>query len=189
MESLAPRIFHIPPTRDPLSADAFILAGDARYYVFDVGHSDDAYAAIAALDKPVTVILSHFHADHTGNIHRLSPAEILVGARTRKYIGAGTLVDAPLTIEDGITLTVQPCVSPHAPGSLILTMDDTYTFLGDAPYGARPGAGPGEATGMLRVLQRLRTQYFIPSHRPDRLFREKDEFLREIGAYFQQSHV
>ena len=77
-----PRIRRIPAVDAPLSADAFIIEGDARYYVFDVGASDVAHAAIAALDKPVWVILSHFHADHTANMARLSPEKILAGART-----------------------------------------------------------------------------------------------------------
>ena len=44
-----PRIRRIPAVDAPLSADAFIIEGDARYYVFDVGASDVAHAAIAAV--------------------------------------------------------------------------------------------------------------------------------------------
>jgi quercetin dioxygenase-like cupin family protein len=100
--------------------------------------------------------------DHTGNLSRLE-GEMLGGARTCKALGRGTRVDAPLLIEDGIRLLVQPCVSPHAPGCLILTVDEQLTFLGDLPY-AQPGKGSGEMTGMLRTLQGVKTEAFVLSH-------------------------
>ena len=183
MEPIAPRIRRIPAVDAPLSADAFIIAGDARYYVFDVGASDAAHAAISALDKPVWVILSHFHADHIANMARLSPEKILAGARTCKYVHGATLVDAPLVIRDGVEILVQPCVSPHAPGCLIATVDGEVTLLGDLAY-ARPGVGQGEAKGMLNVLKTLDTQYFIPSHVKGDPLQEKSVFLRDVKAYF-----
>lgn len=182
-EQIAPCIYRIPPVAEPLSSDAFIIEGDARYYVFDVGASDAAYEAIAALDKPVTVILSHFHRDHTANISRLAPDEVLVGARTRKQLGLGTLVDAPLVLRDGVTLDVRPCVSPHAPGCLIATVDGEFTLIGDLHY-ARPGTGQGEAKGMLNVLRRLPTRCFIPSHQEGSSIVERDALLNEIRVYY-----
>lgn len=183
MNQLAPRIRQIPASDDPLSSDVFIIEGDARYYVFDVGSSDAAHEAVAALDKPVTVILSHFHRDHTGNMSRFTPADILAGARTMKYITGGTLVDTPLTIRDGVEIVVRPCVSPHAPGCLIATVEGTYTFIGDLHY-ARPGTGQGEAKGMLNVLSTLDTQYFVVSHVQGSPLVEKDALLKELKAYF-----
>ena len=155
-------ILRIPPQSDPLSSDVFVIEGRERFYVFDAGASDAAYEAVAGLEKPVTFILSHFHRDHTGNLSRLE-GEILGGARTCKALGRGSRVDAPLLIEDGIRLLVQPCVSPHAPGCLILTVDEQLTFLGDLPY-AQPGKGSGEMTGMLRTLQGVKTEAFVLSH-------------------------
>ena len=184
MELNAPRIRHIPAVDAPLSAAAFIIAGDARYYVFDVGASDAAHAAIAALDKPVWVILSHFPADHIANMARLSPEKVLAGARTCKYVPGATLVDAPLVIRDGVEILVQPCVSPHAPGCLIATVDGEYTFIGDLYY-ARPGTGHGEAKGMLHVLKTLDTRYFVISHAQGSPLVEKAALLREIKAYFE----
>lgn len=178
-----PRIRRIPAVDAPLSADAFIIEGDARYYVFDVGTSDEAHAAIAALDKPVVVILSHFHADHIGNMSRLCPEKVLAGARTCKYVPGAVLVDVPLTICDGVELTVQPCVSPHAPGCLIATVDGEVTLLGDLAY-ARPGVGQGEAKGMLNVLKRVETRWFVQSHVQGDPRQEKDALLRGIREYF-----
>lgn len=160
--TLHPAIRRVPPRAEPLSSDVFLMEGDSRYYVFDAGNSDAACEAIRSLPKPVTFILSHFHRDHTGNLSRLE-GEILGGARTCKTLGRGTRVDAPLLIEDGIRLLVQPCVSPHAPGCLILTVDEQLTFLGDLPY-AQPGKGSGEMTGMLRTLQGIKTEAFVLSH-------------------------
>lgn len=155
-------LWRVPPQSVPLSSDVFIVEGNERFYVFDAGASDAAYKTIAGLGKPVTFILSHFHRDHTANLSRLE-GEVLGGARSCKYIGRGTKVDAALRIEDGLSLLVQPCVSPHAPGCLILTINHSCTLLGDLLY-AQPGAGAGETVGMLRTLKGLDTRYFISSH-------------------------
>ncbi|MBR4068388.1 MAG: MBL fold metallo-hydrolase [Clostridia bacterium] len=168
----------IPPQSEPLSSDVFIIEGKERFYVFDAGASDAAYEALAGLEKPVTFILSHFHRDHTANMSRLA-GEVLGGARTCKYIGRGTRVDAPLGIEDGVSLLVQPCVSPHAPGCLILTVDRTCTLLGDLIY-AQPGAGAGEQVGMLRTLKGVDTRYFILSHGEEPRLVEKESLLRSL---------
>jgi len=184
MKNLAPRIRRIPAVDAPLSADAFIIEGDARYYVFDVGASDAAHAGISALDTPVWVILSHFHADHIGNMSRLSPEKILAGARTCKYVENAALVDAPLTIRDGVEIVVRPCVSPHAPGCLIATVDGEVTLIGDLTY-ARPGTGQGEAKGMYNVLKALDTRYFVPSHQAGEPQVEKDALLQSVKEYFR----
>lgn len=183
LERIAPRIFRVPPVDVPLSSDAFIIEGDAQYYVYDVGASDAAYEAIAALDKPVTVILSHFHRDHTENMARMHPICTFVGARTRKQLGLGTLVDGPVTIRDGVEIVVQPCVSPHAPGCLIATVDGAYTLIGDLHYG-RPDKGQGEARGMRNLLRTLKTECFIVSHAPGSPIVKRDAFLREIGVLY-----
>lgn len=183
LERIAPRILRVPPVDEPLSSDAFIIEGDAQYYVYDVGASDAAHEVISALDKPVTVILSHFHRDHTANMAHLSPKHTLVGARTRKQLGLGTLVDAPVTIRDGVEILVQPCVSPHAPGCLIATVDGAWTLIGDLHY-ARPGMGQGEAKGMHNALRVLQTQRFIVSHSRDCPIVERERLLDEIGVYY-----
>lgn len=184
MIHLTQKIRRIPDVSEPLSADVFVIDGDTRYYVFDVGCTDEAFEALSALDKPVTVILSHFHRDHIGNMERLATSQTFAGARTMKYISGGTLVDAPLTIRDGVEIIVQPCVSPHAPGCLIATVDGEYTFVGDLHY-ARPGTGQGEAKGMLNVLKKLDTRYFVVSHAQGSPLVEKDSFLKSVKEYFK----
>ena len=151
--------------------------------MFDVGTSDEAHAAIAALDKPVWVILSHFHQDHIGNMACLRPEKIFAGARTCKYVENAALVDAPMTICDGVEIVVRPCVSPHAPGCLIATVDGEVTLIGDLTY-ARSGTGHGEAKGMYNVLKALDTRYFVPSHVQGDPRKEKDVLLQEIRGYF-----
>ena len=183
LERIASRIFRVPPVDEPLSSDAFIIEGEAQYYVYDVGASDAAYEAIAALDKPVTVILSHFHRDHTANMTRVFPKCTFVGARTRKQLGLGTLVDGPVTIHDGVEIVVQPCVSPHAPGCLIATVDGAYTLIGDLHYG-RPDKGQGEARGMRNLLRTLQTEQYVVSHSKDCPLIRRDEFLRQAEAYY-----
>lgn len=184
MIHLTQNIHQIPAAEEPLSADVFIVEGDTRYYVFDVGCNDEAFETLSALDKPVTVILSHFHRDHTGNMARLVPETVLAGARTCKYVDNATLVDSPLIIRDGVEIVVQPCVSPHAPGCLIATVDGEYTFIGDLYY-ARPGTGQGEAKGMLNVLKTLNTRYFVVSHAQGSPLVEKAALLRDIKAHYE----
>ena len=181
MEKITERMVRIPPRREPLSADCFMIEGDEKYYVFDAGSSDEAFEAIRALEKPVVFILSHFHGDHTANLSRLE-GPVLGGARTCKYLGRGTRVDAPLLIRDGVTLLVQPCVSPHAPGCLIATVDGTHTLLGDLTY-ARPGSDQGESIGMLRVLKGLDTRFFLPSHMDEPTPIPKAVFLEELKKW------
>ena len=183
LERIAPHILRVPPVDEPLSADIFIIEGDAQYYVYDVGASEAAYAAIAALDKPVTVILSHFHRDHTANMARICPKHTLVGARTRKQLGLGTLVDAPMTIRDGVEIVVQPCVSPHAPGCLIATVNGAYTLIGDLHY-AQAGKGQGEVKGMRNALRALRTQFFVVSHVQGAPVVARDVFLSKIEVLY-----
>lgn len=184
MERIAERILRLPASADPLSSDVFIVEGDKRCYVFDVGACDEAYHVIRAIEKPVVIILSHFHRDHTENMARLEDIpEVLGGARTLKTIGRGTLVERPLLIRDGVTLLVQPCVSPHAPGCLIATVDEQYTLIGDLPY-AQSGMGQGEAVGMLRELKRLGARYLIPSHREGCPLLEKEAALEAWKAHF-----
>ncbi len=184
MKCLTDRIAYLPASDDPLSADVFIIRGDRHTYVYDVGSNDEACALLRDLPEPPIIILSHFHCDHTGNIGRV-PAEIVyVGARTRKQLGVGVLVDAPLRIEDGVTLDIRPCVSPHVPGALILTVDGTHTLIGDLHY-ARTGEGQGEAIGMLRTLKAIDTQFFLPSHVEGDPLMPRETFLQDVKTRFQ----
>lgn len=181
-EAVAPGIVRVPPQEEPLSADVFIVAGREGSYVYDVGSSEAALRALRALDGPVTVVLSHFHRDHTANLAALSPDEVLVGARTRRQLGRGTLVDGERLL-DGGRIRVLPCVSPHAPGCLIMVVDDTCALVGDLCY-ARPGEGQGEARGMLRVLRKLPVRWIIQSHGREVRLQERDELIRELRAYY-----
>lgn len=183
MQEIAPGIFRVPPVREPLSSDVFVVEGEKRFYVLDAGTSDAAYEAIRSLTKPVWMILSHFHRDHIGNMERLSPERVLCGLRTRKYVKDCTPVEEEILMDDGVLIRVQPVVSPHAPGCVMMTVNDTYTFLGDAAY-ARPGEGQGEAKGLVNALKKLNTQYLIASHNPENPVEEKEAALRDIRQYF-----
>ncbi len=183
MQRLTDRITYLPASDDPLSADVFLIRGDRRTYVYDVGSNDEACALLRDLPEPPVIILSHFHRDHTGNIGRVPTEMVYVGARTRKQLGVGVLVEAPLRIEDGVTLDIRPCVSPHVPGALILTVDGAHTLIGDLAY-ARPGEGQGEARGMLRALAALDTAYFVQSHALGDPCIPRADFFADVKARF-----
>ncbi len=183
MQRLTDRITRLPASENPLSADVFLIRGDRHTYVYDVGACDEAADLLCSLPEPPIVILSHFHRDHTGNIARVPVERVYVGARTRRQLGLGVLVEAPVRIEDGVTLEIRPCVSPHAPGCLIVTVDGTHTLIGDLAY-ACPGKGQGEARGMLRELTRLETAYFVPSHAPGDPVTPKERLLTGVREWF-----
>ncbi len=183
MKRLTDRITYLPASENPLSADVFLIRGDTHTYVYDVGSNDEAAHLLRSLPEPPIVILSHFHRDHTGNITRIPAERCYVGARTRKQLGFGVLVEEPLTIEDGVTLDIRPCVSPHVPGALIVTVNGTHTLIGDLHY-SRPGEGLGEGKGMLRALTALNTEFFVPSHVQGTPVIPREQFLQELRQRF-----
>ena len=183
MKTLSERIRFLPASDDPLSADVFFIEGEKRTYVYDVGSCEAALQALHAQEKPLVVVLSHFHQDHTGNIKQLPVDELYVGSRTEKKIGMGTVVRDVVTIDDGVHLEIRHCPSPHANGSLILTVDNTYTLVGDLYY-TRPGqVDRGLAMHMLSVLKTVDTKYIVTSHEDEKVH-EKDALLRELRAFF-----
>lgn len=151
---IAPKISYIPASNAPLSADVGIIEGEEFLYLFDVGANAAVAEFLNMLPKPKKLILSHFHPDHIENIGRLAFTECYVGANTANYLknylcfseteskGKEVLrqeqgiriVDVPIMISDGVELGIFQMPSSHAKGSLAVTADGTYTFLGDATY-------------------------------------------------------
>ena len=186
--TLTDRISYIPASHGPLSADVFMFRGDTATWLFDVGLNDASYAFIEALPGPKAAVLSHFHEDHTDNVKRLRLDALYGGKETVKHTGWGTVVDAPLTLEDGLTLTVFPLPSSHAKGALGLMTGD-IAFLGDGTY-CRVQFGRDMLQynaqllrEQLRVLESLPVRYFALSHEPQ-LLRTKEEVLRELKALY-----
>lgn len=57
------KISCIPATEDPLSADIGIIREGGEVWLFDAGADE---RAIEGLTGTYSIVLSHFHQDHTG---------------------------------------------------------------------------------------------------------------------------
>lgn len=185
--ALTDAIICFPAGEQPLSANVGIVRGERYIWLFDVGASDAAAAYLNALDGEKNVILSHFHADHTANLGRVDYQTLYCGGYTRRKLGTGTAVAEPLTVQDGLRLTIFPLPSVHAKGSVGLLIDDQYAFLGDAVCGAvREGRAVYNAA-LLRqtilTLAGLDARYFLLSHQMDRP-RAKADVLAALNQIY-----
>lgn len=131
---LTDEISYIPAIEEPLSSDVIIIRGKTQTYIMDVGCSEEVTAYLNSLPGKKTVILSHFHKDHAGEIENIKYDTLYVGNQTKKSLGIGEVVSKPLTIEDGLKIDIIPCPSCHAKGCLLLMVNDTFLFTGDALY-------------------------------------------------------
>lgn len=84
---LTEHISYIKATDNPLSADVVLAEGEEYLYVFDVGNNAKVAEYLNSISKKKCVILSHFHADHMGNIGRVNWNTVYFGANTEKYFG------------------------------------------------------------------------------------------------------
>lgn len=185
MQTITPYLSRLPAAEEPiLSADVFVIRGERRTYLFDVGQSGVAREMIAAIPGEKAAVLSHFHPDHTGNVGRLDLAEVYAGGFTQRKLGRGTVVREAVVLRDGVELIIRHCPSPHAKGSLILTVNGEYTLLGDLWY-HRPDYDHEAARQMLLTLRGIDTRYFITSHQTDGVC-EKNALLRELEEHFRE---
>ena len=113
-------IFHIKAKNEPLSADVGIIKGEKYIWIFDVGADESVPMELIAFQKPINIVISHFHPDHTGNLEHVHCNEIYLGANTFKYIKSGTVVGKDIFIDDGVELHIFPLPSSHAKGSFLL---------------------------------------------------------------------
>ena len=83
--AITEQISYIKASDNPLSADVILVEGQEYLYVFDVGNNEQVAEYLNTLPKKKRVILSHFHADHMGNIGRVNWENVFFGANTEKY--------------------------------------------------------------------------------------------------------
>ena len=168
MKVFTPYLSLLEAEEEPiLSAGVFLISGEKHNYFFDVGNSEKALAFLNSFSERIAII-SHFHADHFGNISRTSFQEIYLGNEAYRHIHYGIRVLEPLKIEDGISLLIEPLPSSHAKGSLLLNINQEITLIGDA---TGPNISKGSAfynpqllQAMIKKLEDCNTRYFIRSH-------------------------
>lgn len=183
MEKLAERLYYIPASDDPLSADVGVFYGDNRIWLFDVGYGEKVLSQIreacnmpAGKGKKISIVISHFHPDHMGNINAFNDADIYVGANTRKYLDKGIVVDKDMYIDDGVKLHIFPFPSSHAKGSLGFEIEESYVWLGDGAYTTVINGMSCYNAGVLlegiKVLKALAAENVLLSHQK-RIVRDK----------------
>lgn len=184
MRRITDRIAYLPATETPLSADVGIIRCDDELWIFDVGSSEEAVAAVNALEAPKNIVLSHFHPDHTGNISRIAYDALYAGAFTCRRLGMGTEVTDHLYFKNGIHLF--PLPSSHAKGCVGLEYGG-YAFLGDATYSTikdnRIAYNAGVLKEMIAVLKSLQTDWFLLSH-GEPFAKSKAEVLAQLEEIY-----
>jgi glyoxylase-like metal-dependent hydrolase (beta-lactamase superfamily II) len=195
MERINERISYIPSSERPLSADVYLISGDEYTYVIDVGSSEEAYEHLSAIDKK-KIIITHFHDDHMKNLRRLdvNDNDLYLTEQTRKvldapvykenYVKKGTIVSAPLTLNDGIRITVFPVPSSHAKGSLGVIADDKYLFLGDSFYSSAKGYNVSLLFDEIKTLKEMSFSKVIMSH--DEKIYSREEVMGELENYYEK---
>ena len=185
MNLITERIKYLPATCDPLSADVYFIEGDKYCYIYDVGNDNNSLHHINEVEKEKTIVLSHYHKDHVGNIDCINYRNLYVGKKTYETIGKGKLVEDVITINDGVKIEIIHCTSPHTDGSLILNVDNEYTLIADL-YFTRPPFDRDKAIEMIDILKNINTKYFVISHQEDDKIVSKEKLVAELLDYFNQ---
>ena len=169
---ISPRISYLPASTPPLSADVGIITVKGAVWIFDAGSNDEALNLINSIKGERRLVLSHFHADHTANLNRLTldsdRDKIYGGSFTRKKFADKadiTVVDKDLYFDEGIHLF--PIPSAHAKGCVGLEADG-FAFVGDSTYcDVRDGKAvynAGQLQGLIKALKGLKAEKLLLSH-------------------------
>ena len=175
------RIQYIAASEDPLSADIGIVRNGDQIWLYDVGNRPEL---VADLTGEYRVVLSHFHADHVGNLDQIRTAELYVSNETFAHVKQGIIVNRPQDFGD---IRVFPLPSSHAKGCLGMEVGGEYAFVGDALYSrVREGCYVYNSQLLqeeIEVLSSLRAPRLLVSHFKG-LIREREAVLRELEALY-----
>ena len=190
---------YIPASKNPLSADVVLIEGEEYLYLFDVGNNVEVAAYLDELPKKKKVILSHFHADHTGSIGRFSFETVYAGpimGKYYQYFVPGFEKDEesekyqkvvePVKIVDGVELEILPLPTSHAKGSVLVQVNGEYILLGDGIYSRKKDGKAVYNVQLLKeqikLLQELPGDKLFLSHekRPVKAKKSMIKFLEKI---------
>ncbi len=176
-------ISYIGASDNPLSADIGIIRREDGTWLYDVGNGEKN---IAGLDESYRIVLSHFHADHTGNIGRIRAESLYVSRETYDHIGRGEIVREDLRIGG---MHIFPLPSSHTKGGLGLEVDGEYAFVGDGLYSkVKDGFYVYNAQLLkneIEVLGRLKASKLLVSHFAG-LVRDRDEVIEELKLIYSK---
>ena len=188
---LEKNISYIEPTQNPLSANVVLIEGENNLWLYDVGNNPCVPQIISAFNtsnKKINVILSHFHADHIGNLDKISYSNVYQGRLTYKYTKTGEILENDLYFRDGnMNLHFFPLPSSHAKGSLALEINEKYCFFGDGVYAMQKGEKRLYNAGILKeeieILKNIKAQHFMLSHR-NPFDNSKDSVIRLLDGIY-----
>ena len=186
MSTIGEKIKYLPATDDPLSAEVYHIDSKKYCYIYDVGNNNAALEYINCIEKDRIIILSHFHKDHIGNIKDLHYKALYVGKETNEVIETGIIVEDKITIDDDVNIEITHCTSPHTDGSLIVTIDNEYTLIGDL-YFTRSPFDRNKAIKMIEILKEIDTKYFVISHLEVDKILSKKKLIEELSEYFHHN--
>ena len=151
---------YIPAVEVPVSGDVGVIYGKKATYLYDVGSTVECLDFLYSLKGKIQIVISHFHGDHTWWLTKhykgepgLKPDDeisisyepvkyerLFIGKSTEKYLPEGEIITEPMVIEDEtltgepLKLEIIPMPSSHCKGSLALSVNDEYLFMGDSTY-------------------------------------------------------
>ena len=189
MGILSQDIFQIEPSEDPLSADVILVRGEHFDWVFDVGAGAEAAQTLREWSRPYRVILSHFHADHIGNLTRISPENVYQGKFTFQKTKIGTIVSRITEFYDGRKIRILPFPSSHAKDSLALEVDGAYLFTGDGTdctvKNGRMVYNAGTLQQTIRTIEESPAYWIGLSHETPFL-QPKEEVVAKLEAIYRR---
>ena len=172
---LEKNISYIEPTQNPLSANVVLIEGENNLWLYDVGNNPCVPQIISAFNtsnKKINVILSHFHADHIGNLDKISYSNVYQGRLTYKYTKTGEILENDLYFCDGnINLHIFPLPSSHAKGSLALEINEKRLY------------NAGILKEEIEILKNIKAQHFMLSHR-NPFDNSKDSVIRLLDGIY-----
>ena len=175
------RLGYIEASDDPLSADVGIIKTEGGVFLYDVGNGNKNASELAG---EYNVVLSHFHADHTGNIDRIKTRSLYVSAQTYRHVNRGTVVRADICVND---VHIFSLPSSHTDGCLGLETRDGFAFVGDALYSkVKDGAYVYNAQLLkeeIEVIRALRAELLLVSHYKG-MIRKKEDVINELLAIY-----
>lgn len=183
MLKITDNIEYLPSSNEPLSADVYVIRGAKNNYIIDTGSNDEAFKIIEGIKNKI-IIITHFHADHIGNLSRIDipDANLYVGKYTKDYCKCGTEILDSITIEDGANIRISAIPSSHAKGSLAITVDNKWLFLGDSYYCSAKGYNVSLLHDEMEFLKNEPFEYAILSHDENRY--SKKEILDNLKAIY-----
>lgn len=175
-------ISFLEASESPLSADVGIIRENGAVWLFDVGNGADH---LPDPSQKYHVVLSHFHADHIGNLDLVPTEALFVSRETFRHTHRGTVVDQSVSIG---RLRLFPLPSSHAKGCLGLEVDGLYAFVGDALGGRSKNGSYTYNAQLLQeeigVLKSLTAPYLLVSHHTG-LVRDRLEAIAELEAIYK----